>query len=63
MQEYWVINPDTREIEQYLLAGEQYELKEKIEHGTVRCAVLDGLEIPLTAIFEEKGNEQFLEHL
>ena len=63
VQEYWIVNPDTREVEQYLLADEQYELKEKIGHGTVRCAVLQGLEIPLTAIFEEEANESFLRNL
>jgi Uma2 family endonuclease len=61
VQEYWIVNPDTREVEQYLLAGEQYELKEKMGHGTVRCAVLSGLEIPLSAIFEEEENEKFLQ--
>lgn len=63
VQEYWIINPETREVEQYLLAGEQYELKEKIGHGTVRCSVMQGLEIPLTAIFEEEENENFLQRL
>lgn len=63
VQEYWIVAPDTREVEQYILAGEQYELNEKIKHGTVRCAVLQGLEIPITAIFEEAGNEIFLQSL
>lgn len=63
VQEYWIVNPDAREVEQYILAGEQYNLKEKIGHGTVRCAVLEGLEIPLAAIFEEEENENFLQSI
>ena len=62
VKEYWIINPDNREVEQYLLAGEHYELKEKVGHGTVRCVVLKGLEIPLAAIFEEEKNEEFLQN-
>lgn len=60
VQEYWIVNPDTREVEQYFLAGEQYDLKSKMDHGTVRCAVLQDLEIPLEAIFDEEANENFL---
>lgn len=60
-EEYWIINPDKREVEQYILNDKQYELKSKMDHGTVRCAVLQGLEIPLDAIFDEAANGQFLD--
>lgn len=63
VREYWIIDPDKKEVEQYILADQQYELKSKTDHGTVRCAVLKGLEVPLDAIFDEEANEQFLKRL
>ncbi len=61
--EYWIINPDKKEVEQYILSDKQYELKAKMDNGMVRCEVLKGLQIPLSAIFEEEANEQFLDSL
>lgn len=52
VREYWIVDPDTTFIEQYLLQGEDYYLKEKLHHGTVRCDVLQGLEIELKEIFD-----------
>lgn len=61
IQEYWIINPDKKELEQYSLADMQYELKAKMDNGQVRCVVLQGLAIPLAAIFEDDANELFLQ--
>lgn len=63
VQEYWIVNPDKKEVEQYVLTDKQYDLKAKTDNGTVRCVVLEGLQIPLEAIFDEDANEQFLESL
>ena len=63
VHEYWIINPDKKEVEQYILSDKQYELKAKMDNGTVRCEVLKGLKIPLSAIFEEGASEQFLDSL
>jgi Uma2 family endonuclease len=52
VQEYWLVSPDRQEVEQYILEGNVFRLKEKIAHGTVCCVVLSGLEIPVQAIFE-----------
>lgn len=61
--EYWIVNPDKKEVEQYLLSDKQYELKAKMDNGTLRCVVLEGLQIPLAAIFDEDANESFLQTL
>ena len=50
--EYWIADPDAKTIEQYVLSGEEYWLKEKLSHGTIQCVVLEGLEIELNKIFE-----------
>ena len=63
VKEYWLADPDKKSIEQYILEGDIFILKEKIEHGTVRCKVLNGLEIPVNAIFDEEGNEKFIREM
>ncbi len=59
VKEYWLVDADKKFIEQYILQTDEFELAEKIQHGTVRCKVLDGLVIPLEAIFDEDKNEEF----
>lgn len=51
VSEYWIVDADLKSIEQYVLEGEIYRLNEKLLHGTIRCHVLEGLEIHLTSIF------------
>ena len=60
VQEYWLVHPDKKEVEQYVLTGQVFGLKAKMDNGAVRCEVLKGLEIPLEAIFDEEANERFL---
>lgn len=60
VQEYWLVHPDKKEVEQYVLDGHVFQLKAKMDNGTVRCNVLQGLEIPLEAIFDEEVNDRFL---
>jgi len=59
VKEYWLVDADKKFIEQYILQNDEFELAEKVQHGTVRCKVLDGLIIPLEAIFDEDKNEEF----
>lgn len=60
VKEYWLIDADRKSVEQYVLENDVFVLAEKVQHGTIRCKVLDGLEIPLKAIFDEEANEEFL---
>lgn len=60
VKEYWLIDPDQQFVEQYFLDGEKFVLAEKVKHGTICCNVIDDLEIPLTAIFNEEENDAFL---
>lgn len=63
VKEYWLINYRNQFIEQYFLEKGVFVLAEKVQHGTVRCLVLEGLEIPLSAIFNEEHNEFFLREM
>jgi len=59
VKEYWLVDADKKLVEQYVLDNENFVLAEKVQHATVRCKVLEGLEIPLDAIFNEEANELF----
>jgi Uma2 family endonuclease len=59
VKEYWLINYKNQFVEQYFLEDAEFVLNEKVQHGTIRCKVLEGLEIPLEAIFDEEANERF----
>lgn len=59
VKEYWIVNYKKEFVEQYFLDNESFVLNEKVQHGTIRCNVLKGLEIPLEAIFQEEANELF----
>ncbi|MCW3115627.1 MAG: hypothetical protein JWR18_4023 [Segetibacter sp.] len=63
VKEYWLVDADKKVVEQYVLENESFVLAEKVQHATVRCKVLEGLEIPLEAIFNEEANELFLREI
>jgi Uma2 family endonuclease len=63
VKEYWLVDADKKVVEQYVLESESFVLAEKVQHATVRCKVLEGLEIPLEAIFNEEANEMFLREI
>jgi Uma2 family endonuclease len=54
--EYWIIDPDARTIEQYLLRQDRYELAGRFTDGVIRSAVIPGFEIPLLAAFDDQAN-------
>lgn len=51
--EYWIIDPQTERIEQYVLEDEVYQLRIKTDSGIVRSTVIEGLVLPVRAIFDE----------
>lgn len=61
--EYWIIDPDSETVEQYILQGNRYVLNLKSTNGTIACSVLKGFEIPIRAIFDEKLNFEVLKEL
>lgn len=51
--EYWIVDPDARTVEQYLLRGESYAPPVKICDGTLESAAIAGFRIPSQALFDE----------
>ena len=66
IKEYWIIDPDKQKVEQFALLG---DLKEYFPIATVyydddiKSRVVEGFEIPVAAIFEEKANIEALKKL
>jgi Uma2 family endonuclease len=54
VQEYWLIDPDERTVEQYLLNEGIFSLHLKLnEEGTPHSQVIQGFSIPIKSIFQE----------
>ncbi len=56
ISEYWIILPEEKTVEQYLLSEEKgvYELTKKSDSGLIALKSLQGLEISIPAIFDRK---------
>lgn len=64
VREYWIVEPNAEEVEQYLVAGDgEYRLELKSADGQIASRVLDGLAIPIRAIFDPHANAQALHEL
>jgi Uma2 family endonuclease len=53
VREYWIIDPETEMIEQYMLEGEAYQLHVKTDSGTLRSVAVEGFTVPVRAVFDE----------
>jgi Uma2 family endonuclease len=63
VNEYWLIDPDTQIVEQYLLDGETYTLQIKARSGTITSTTVAGFSIPITAIFDSNANLAALQQM
>lgn len=54
--EYWIVNPATEQIEQYLLENGRYGLRMHEKRDSVQSAVIPGLTIPVRALFDVEEN-------
>lgn len=62
--EYWILDPNTEIVEQYLLdEHQQYQLQLKAKDGHIESTVVEGFRIPIRAIFEEQLSMQTLMQL
>lgn len=55
-REYWILDPDARVAEQYLLRDGHYELLLKSSDGRLRSVAMSGLEVPVRALFDDAEN-------
>jgi len=53
VSEYWIIDPEQKSVEKYLLKNSQYELSEKLKHGSITSEILKGFETEVTTLFED----------
>jgi Uma2 family endonuclease len=61
IQEYWIIDPNSQMVEQYLLEGEAYVLHKKLGMGDrIESKVIQGFAIPVAAIFDKQANQEAL---
>ena len=49
--EYWIIDPDKMQVEQFLLEKDAFELVLKSKNGMIESKVIAGLSFPIEAIF------------
>jgi len=61
--EYWIIDPATRFVEQYLLEDGEYRLARKTDSGQIASSAVAGFEIPVQAIFDDAEQWQALQKL
>jgi Uma2 family endonuclease len=63
IQEYWIVDADQQNIEQYHLIEGQYELILKASEGNIKSLVLAGFQIPIQSVFDETLNLQTMKSL
>lgn len=59
--EYWLVDPNQRSIEQYLLTGGIYELETKGKAGLITSQAITGFVIEVKAVFDEAENTKALQ--
>lgn len=63
VEEYWIIDPEQEFIEQYVLLGEEYDLRHKLSSGEISAVAVAGFTIPVRAIFDKQENLNALQNL
>jgi Uma2 family endonuclease len=63
VREYWILDPATKMLEQYVSTGDEFELRLKSDNGTVASIAVAGFEIPIRALFDADENHRALGRL
>ena len=58
--EYWIVDPHEKNVSQYVLKNQNYELVLKSSQGIIRSQVVQGFNIPIEAIFNSSENRKVL---
>lgn len=61
--EYWIVDPESETVEQYVLQQEKYELLLKAKDGTIQSIILPDFKIQIRAVFDERTNLEELKRL
>ena len=66
IREYWIIDPNRKSIDQYILIGDETEYlpaKTFSYDEDIKSFVIEGFEIPVATIFDEDVNYEILQNL
>ena len=63
IHEYWIIDPERKTIEQYLLKNDRYELTLKSDNRSIKSRAVIGFEIPIESVLNEKENLKTLKNI
>lgn len=63
VREYWLVEPKTQSVEQFLLTNGVYELQLKASEGGIKSQVITGFSVPIQAIFNEEVNFETMQKL
>ncbi len=63
VEEYWIVDPFNKTIEQYCLNKGTYELILKADDGLIKTGVIKNLQIPIEAIFNKKSTNTFVKKI
>ncbi len=61
--EYWLLDPKAEVVEQYVLKDGQYVLRMKSGSGQIESQAIDGLVIPVRALFDDEVNLQEVQRI
>ncbi|MCH8962120.1 MAG: Uma2 family endonuclease [Bacteroidetes bacterium] len=61
--EYWLLDPKAEVVEQYVLKDGRYVLRMKSGSGQIESEVIDGLVIPVRALFDDEANLQEVQRI
>ena len=60
VSEYWIIDPDSETVEQYILSNTAYNLAIKAQTGEVRSTAITNFVIPVRSLFDDGVNRSTL---
>jgi Uma2 family endonuclease len=61
VQEYWIVNPETKEVSVHLLEGDKYITTEYSKNDTIAATALEGFSINLQDVFANLTGEEDME--
>ena len=61
--EYWLVDPESKSIEQYLLKEDAYHLQVKLMNGAIQSQQIQGFSFQVEALFDDQANIQELQRI
>jgi len=63
VEEYWIVDPQKKIVEQYHLKKGKYELILKSKNGEIKSFAIKGLKMPIQIIFDKKLTNLFVKEM